>query len=70
MGAEENVIPEWLNVSRETLDRLEAYLALVAKWNPAINLVSATSLVDGWQRHILDSAQLFGFLLQKGRALA
>ena len=46
-------------VSRETLARLEAYAALVAKWNPKINLVSRKSLEDLWSRHILDSAQVF-----------
>lgn len=45
-------------VSRETHERLEALLALTRKWNPAINLVSKSSLGDGWSRHVLDSAQL------------
>ncbi|MCY1126434.1 16S rRNA (guanine(527)-N(7))-methyltransferase RsmG [Frigidibacter sp. RF13] len=47
------------DVSRETFDRLEAYQALVRKWNPAINLVSRNSLDQMWERHILDSAQVF-----------
>ena len=47
-----------LNVSRETLDRLEAFHALVAKWNKSINLVSKSSIPDLWDRHIWDSAQL------------
>lgn len=48
-----------LDVSRETIERLEAYVDLVKKWNPKINLVSKASLGDIWHRHILDSAQLF-----------
>lgn len=47
------------DVSRETSDRLEAYAALLRKWNPAINLVSRQSLDDLWTRHIVDSAQIF-----------
>ena len=47
-----------LDVSRETLDRLEQYEALVRKWNPAINLVSPRSLTELRSRHIADSAQL------------
>ncbi len=47
------------DVSRETIDRLSAYEALLKKWNPAINLVSARSLDEVWSRHFLDSAQLF-----------
>ena len=46
------------NVSRETLARLEAYGALLRKWNPRINLVSRRSLDDLWRRHIFDSMQL------------
>ncbi|MEL6769429.1 MAG: 16S rRNA (guanine(527)-N(7))-methyltransferase RsmG, partial [Pseudomonadota bacterium] len=48
-----------LGVSRETLARFDAYLALLERWNPRINLVSRRSLGEAWQRHILDSAQLF-----------
>lgn len=48
-----------LNVSRETSERLEAYASLLVKWNPAINLVSKSSLADLHTRHFADSAQLF-----------
>lgn len=48
-----------LNVSRETLDKLHAYAALLQKWNARINLVAASTLPDFWDRHIVDSAQLF-----------
>ena len=58
MSLNEYLIPGWLNVSRETHARLEDYYRLVVKWNKAINLVSAGSLKDGWQRHVLDSAQM------------
>ncbi|XDA98221.1 16S rRNA (guanine(527)-N(7))-methyltransferase RsmG [Sulfitobacter sp. LCG007] len=46
-------------VSRETQDRLEAYVDLIRKWNSRINLVSRSSLDDLWDRHIIDSAQIF-----------
>lgn len=47
------------NVSRETLSDLRAFEELVRKWNPKINLVSKASLDDLWNRHIVDSAQLY-----------
>jgi len=47
------------NVSRETLDKLRNYEALLRKWNPRINLVAPSTLAVLWKRHILDSAQLF-----------
>ncbi len=50
------------DVSRETIERLQAYVALLEKWNRRINLVSPQSLGDVWRRHILDSAQLFPLL--------
>ena len=50
------------NVSRETISRLEAFAALLVKWNKAVNLVSRRDIGDLWQRHILDSAQLMDLL--------
>ncbi len=52
-------VSELLDVSRETLERLRCFEALVAKWSPRINLVSRGSLADMWSRHIVDSIQLF-----------
>jgi 16S rRNA (guanine527-N7)-methyltransferase len=51
-----------VNVSRETMSALEAYAALLAKWQRAINLVSRATLGDLWRRHFLDSAQLLPLL--------
>lgn len=47
------------DISEQTMDRLRAFVELVKKWNPRINLVSRTTLDDIWMRHIVDSAQLF-----------
>ena len=46
------------DVSRETLERLEIYVALLRRWSPKINLVSKATLGDAWTRHLLDSAQI------------
>ncbi|EPX82650.1 16S rRNA (guanine(527)-N(7))-methyltransferase RsmG [Salipiger mucosus] len=48
-----------LDVSRETLDRLETLTALLTRWTEKINLVSRNSVTDAWTRHIVDSAQVF-----------
>lgn len=50
-----------LNVSRETIERLEQFAELTRKWNPSINLVAKSTIADLWTRHIVDSAQLFQF---------
>jgi 16S rRNA (guanine527-N7)-methyltransferase len=49
---------ELLNVSRETIEKFQAYLTLLEKWQRRINLVSNSTLAEAWQRHILDSGQL------------
>lgn len=47
-----------LDVSRETLECLAAYAALVEAEQANQNLVSASTLPHFWARHIVDSAQL------------
>lgn len=46
------------SVSRETLERLKKYAALLADWNSRHNLISRASMDDLWRRHLWDSAQL------------
>jgi 16S rRNA (guanine527-N7)-methyltransferase len=58
-----------INVSRETLQRLETYAALLTKWQAKINLVGPATLPDLWRRHFLDSAQLLSFLPRAGGGL-
>lgn len=49
------------DVSRETMDHLTLYSELLAKWNPAINLVAKSTIADAWSRHFIDSIQLFHY---------
>ncbi|OHV79172.1 16S rRNA (guanine(527)-N(7))-methyltransferase RsmG [Ensifer sp. LCM 4579] len=48
-----------LRVSRETQDKLEHFGRLFQKWARSINLVAPSTLDDLWQRHVLDSLQIF-----------
>jgi 16S rRNA (guanine527-N7)-methyltransferase len=57
-------------VSRETLERLEAYAALLATWSLRINLVGRATLDDLWRRHFLDSAQLLPLVPAGTQSLA
>lgn len=57
------------NVSRETLDRLVAYVELLGAWNSRINLIGRSTMGDIWRRHILDSAQLYPLLPARTRVL-
>jgi 16S rRNA (guanine527-N7)-methyltransferase len=56
-------------VSRETRERLEAYAALLIRWQKAINLVGPKTLPDLWRRHMLDSAQLRPLVPEQTRRL-
>ena len=58
--------PDDLNVSRETLDKLQAFADLVQKWTSKINLISKPSVPEVWDRHILDSAQLYDLAPSSG----
>ncbi|MEZ5648735.1 MAG: 16S rRNA (guanine(527)-N(7))-methyltransferase RsmG [Alphaproteobacteria bacterium] len=57
----ESLSPE-PSVSRETLERLQALIDLLTKWQKTVNLVGLSTLTDPWRRHILDSAQLLPYL--------
>lgn len=59
-----------VNVSRETLTRLKAYVDVLSDWNSRQNLVSRASLEDVWRRHIWDSAQLAPLIPENARTLA
>lgn len=54
-----NAFCDQVDVSRETVDRLSVYAELVEKWNRTINLVSSKTVPHLWDRHFLDSAQIF-----------
>lgn len=58
------------DVSRETFAKLEIYAALLEKWQNSINLVSKNTLPDLWQRHFLDSAQIYPLVKDAEGALA
>jgi 16S rRNA (guanine527-N7)-methyltransferase len=45
-------------VSRETGDRLAAYVDLIARWRKTTNLIAQSTFGSVWTRHIADSAQL------------
>ena len=55
------------DVSRETIEKLQAYVALVEKWTAKINLISKQSVRNIWDRHILDSAQIFTLAPDSGK---
>lgn len=53
-----DVLSGRFDVSRETLAKLEAYVALLLKWQAKINIIGPSTAEQVWDRHIADSLQL------------
>ena len=45
-------------VSRETEQRLEAFVALLLQWQQTTNLIAPSTIPNLWTRHVADSLQL------------
>jgi 16S rRNA (guanine527-N7)-methyltransferase len=60
-SAEREALRERMNVSRETMEALDHYVALLTKWTAHINLVSPSTVGAIWSRHIADCAQLLEY---------
>ena len=58
-----------VDVSRETVGRLDVLADTLSRWQKAINLVSRGTLQDVWTRHILDSAQLIPLIPGEAQSL-
>jgi 16S rRNA (guanine527-N7)-methyltransferase len=52
---------EYLDVPRETLERLDAFVALLRSDSERQNLVSKASLEEVWTRHIADSLNWYNW---------
>lgn len=48
-----------LDVSRETMADLEKFAELTTKWTKKINLISRNTAEAVWERHIVDSVQIY-----------
>lgn len=51
------VVQKYGDVSRETLEKLQIFVDLVLKWQPAQNLIAHSTIPDIWTRHVADSLQ-------------
>jgi 16S rRNA (guanine527-N7)-methyltransferase len=60
--------PHFTRPLKEVADDLESYAQLLAKWQPAQNLVSRETLNSVWSRHFADSLQVLRLLKADDRA--
>jgi 16S rRNA (guanine527-N7)-methyltransferase len=51
-------------VSRETLDRLDRFVAVLLEWQQRMNLIASSTEPKVWTRHIADSLQLLALAPQ------
>lgn len=56
-------------VPRGTIEKLQTYQALLAKWQKAINLVGPATIADSWNRHFRDSLQILPLLPDRAKTL-
>ncbi len=52
----------YVYVSRETFEKLYIFYRTLTKWQNSINLISESSAKNIWERHFLDSAQLYNYV--------
>ena len=64
----ENVIEKY-NVSHETINKLKLYQQSLVEWQSKFNLVSNSTLDDAWNRHFIDSMQLFPLIPAEAKTL-
>ena len=63
--------PNTFSFSKEEQEKLEIYCCLIKSWQKKVNLVGASTLENMWERHVIDSAQLYHLLppVQEGKVL-
>ena len=52
----------YMNFLHETQQKLDSYESLLLNWNKKINLIGYETRKNIWERHFLDSAQLFYYI--------
>lgn len=70
MTGQMNLAEIGLDVSRETMEDLRLFQEQLLRWTVRINLISRATTAQVWQRHILDSAQLWPLLPTSARRIA
>jgi 16S rRNA (guanine527-N7)-methyltransferase len=56
-----------VHLNEKTQGKLNLYMQQLRRWNDAINLVARSDGEDWWQRHVVDSLQLFRYVRSSTR---
>ena len=60
---------QFMNFSENTIEKLKIYENTLKKWQKKINLISPATVSDIWERHIMDSAQLYPLLSKQEQTI-
>jgi len=69
LGDDRQAALRLVSVSRETEQRLDAFVALLDRWRHKTNLIAESTFPSVWTRHIADSAQLIALAPEAKRWL-
>ena len=58
-----------MEFSQKTIEKLKIYEETLKKWQSKINLISPSTVPDIWDRHIMDSAQLYPLISKQPQVI-
>ena len=58
-----------MEFSPKTIEKLKIYEETLKKWQSKINLISPSTVPDIWNRHIMDSAQLYPLISKQPQVI-
>ena len=56
------ILTKDLGFSKESIDKMYIFVKSLLKYNQKYNLISKSTEIDVWSRHVLDSAQIVKFI--------
>lgn len=62
-------LKDYVDVSRETLERLQIIVAELDAWRRKTNLIGPAEFGRVWRRHVLDSIQLYPYIPESGHTI-
>ena len=60
---------QFMKFSEKTIENLKIYEDTLKKWQKKINLISPSTVSNIWERHIMDSAQLYPLLSKQEQCI-
>lgn len=58
-----------IQLSDDQTSRLKTYQSLLLKWQKSVNLISPNTIANVWERHFVDSIQLFPYISESDRVI-